>query len=373
MPSAPTTHAVHKPVSVYPQHPQSNVPVRPQGTAASSPAQSGRFEGRPTAQPTSTATATTATPTPPQAPPKPTPAQTQHISSSFQPSRPTATAPTASFNAQKPNTGTSQSQAQTTTSRPQTQISEVRPNRPTISAPQVQHQGSTSSQREREREQAAAKEHAAASAATSTNPTRPRLHGGTPSQNHTQYVNMLLALDDIPALYNLLAGFFTWILLAGFILFPGTFTSLQNVSAGTPGLPAQVEQQLINAVTHLPLFIVAWVCTGIGVFGMIWLWWRWRKNYIWALNKIFLPGLLNSLAGLLSTIANIFGVQNGELSKTSKVTVIVTTAATGVLGILTLFYMFWLVRRVKANHDREVGKERAGKYGEGVVDLSKKR
>lgn len=20
---------------------------------------------------------------------------------------------------------------------------------------------------------------------------------------------------------------------------------------------------------------------------MIWLWWRWRKNYLWALNKIF--------------------------------------------------------------------------------------
>jgi hypothetical protein len=30
--------------------------------------------------------------------------------------------------------------------------------------------------------------------------------------------------------------------------------------------------------------------------------------------------------------------------------------------------MFWLVRRVKQRHDREVGMQRAGKRGEGVVD-----
>lgn len=57
----------------------------------------------------------------------------------------------------------------------------------------------------------------------------------------------------------------------------------------------------------------------------------------------------------------------------SKATLIVTAASTGTLGLLTAFYSLWLVRRVKARHDKEVGKERAGKYGEGVVDLSKRR
>ena len=129
---------------------------------------------------------------------------------------------------------------------------------------------------------------------------------------------------------------------------------------------------------------------------MLWLWWRWRKNYVWALNKIFLyvkvreksdksneksshsyylfrPGAMNSLAGFISTMANVFGIQHGELSTTSKVTIIVTAASTGVLGILTAIYSFWLVKRVKSQHDRTVGKARAGKYGEGVLDLSKKR
>ena len=78
--------------------------------------------------------------------------------------------------------------------------------------------------------------------------TRPHLMHGTPSQMDTQYVNMLLALDDIPKLHNMLAKFFNWILLAGFVLFPGTFTSLKNL-----GGSGQVEQQLVHAVTSIPL------------------------------------------------------------------------------------------------------------------------
>ena len=66
----------------------------------------------------------------------------------------------------------------------------------------------------------------------------------------TQYVNMLLALDSIPRLHNMLAGFFTWILLAGFVLFPGTFTSLQNESVVSTG---EVGKKVLDAVGHVPL------------------------------------------------------------------------------------------------------------------------
>ena len=82
---------------------------------------------------------------------------------------------------------------------------------------------------------------------------------------------------------------------------------------------------------------------------------------------------MNSLAGFISTIANVYGVQHGELSTTSKVTIIVTSVSTGVLGMLTAIYTFWLVRRIKSQHDRTVGKQRTGKHGEGVVDLSKRQ
>lgn len=136
--------------------------------------------------------------------------------------------------------------------------------------------------------------------------------------------------------------------------------------------------------------MVAWVCTAVGALGLIWLWWRWRKNYLFGLNKIFLyvpprppfaclwssnkhttsPGFLNSLAGLLSTLASIFGAQHGQFSTTSKSTLIVTGASSAVFAIFTAVYALWFVRRVKARHDREVGRQLAGKHGEGAVDAS---
>jgi len=188
------------------------------------------------------------------------------------------------------------------------------------------------------------------------------------SQMDTKYVNMLLAIDSIPAMYNMLASFFTWILLAGFVLFPGTFTNLQqNNELGAIGVTAA------NVIKHLSLFVIAWVCTAIGAGGMCYLWYRWQRNYIWCLNRIFLPGLMNSLAGVLSTLSSVLGTQNSTLSKSSKSTIIVTSAIAGICGILTAFYMFVLIRGIKKQHDREVGKQRAGKRGEGYADLSKRK
>jgi hypothetical protein len=66
----------------------------------------------------------------------------------------------------------------------------------------------------------------------------------------TRYMNMLLALDGIPRIHNMLAAFFTWILLAGFVLFPGTFTSLQRVDdSGLGG----TEAHILHAIKNLPL------------------------------------------------------------------------------------------------------------------------
>ena len=83
-----------------------------------------------------------------------------------------------------------------------------------------------------------------------SNSDRPHLIHATSTQMDTQYVNMLLALDSIPRLHNMLAGFFTWILLAGFVLFPGTFTSLQNENVVSTG---EVGKKVLDAVGHVPL------------------------------------------------------------------------------------------------------------------------
>jgi hypothetical protein len=79
---------------------------------------------------------------------------------------------------------------------------------------------------------------------------RPSLRAPRPSQLDTRYMNMLLALDSIPRLHNLMAAFFTWILLAGFVLLPGTFTSLQRDDELN-----ETEAQVLNAVKHVPLWV----------------------------------------------------------------------------------------------------------------------
>jgi len=62
---------------------------------------------------------------------------------------------------------------------------------------------------------------------------------------------------------------------------------------------------------NIPLLAIATISCTSGLVGCFYLWKRHRKNYIWVINKIFLPTLLHSFAGLLSTIVNIYGIQDG--------------------------------------------------------------
>lgn len=78
--------------------------------------------------------------------------------------------------------------------------------------------------------------------------------------------------------------------------------------------------------------------------------------------------MLNSVAGIVSTLANVYGVQHGHFSTTGKITIAVTGASALICGVLTVVYSLWFLRRVKAEHDREIGREAAGKHGEGVVE-----
>ncbi|KAM6494887.1 hypothetical protein JOM56_009510 [Amanita muscaria] len=191
----------------------------------------------------------------------------------------------------------------------------------------------------------------------------------------TRYMRMLLALDKIPRIHNLAASFFTWILLAGFVLFPGTFTSLRNSGLNTTGsgIAGEVTNIVLNTINNVSLFVIAFLCCGIGAAGMSYLWWRWMKNYLWLVNKIFLPGMMNSLAGVISTLSSVYGAQHGEFSTTSKITLTVTGSAMLVCGTLTAYYMLWRIRRVKLEHDRIVGKQRTGKRGEGLIERIKRK
>jgi hypothetical protein len=164
-------------------------------------------------------------------------------------------------------------------------------------------------------------------------------------------MDMLLALDTIPRFHNILASFFTWILLAGFVIFPGTFTSL---SASDKLNASHTASEILHSIKHVQLLVIAGICCGIGAGGMLWLWWRWRENFVWLLNKIFMPGCLNSLAGLISTLTNVYSQQGGMWSITARVTAIVSGTIMVITGCLFVIYNFWVLARVKKRHGREM-------------------
>ena len=77
----------------------------------------------------------------------------------------------------------------------------------------------------------------------------------------TKYMQMLLHLDRIPRIYNFLAGVFTWILLASFLIIPGTFTSFKDSDAfkkvqDNEDKSNAVAKMILNSAAHVGLLWV---------------------------------------------------------------------------------------------------------------------
>lgn len=109
----------------------------------------------------------------------------------------------------------------------------------------------------------------------------------------TKYMEMLLHLDRIPRVYNILAGAFTWILLASFLIVPGTFTSFKNSDLfksveGSADKSNAVAKVILSSAANVGLLWLSGIFCCIGGCGCLSLWFRWRCNYVWIVNKVFL-------------------------------------------------------------------------------------
>jgi len=100
---------------------------------------------------------------------------------------------------------------------------------------------------------------------------------GSGSIAQTKYTDMVF--ENVPLFHNILATFFTWLVHAGFIVLPNTFTTLEAIGDTVTG-----EKEL-PAGRNLPLLYVAHGCSGVGGIGMCILWWRWSHNYVWLLGE----------------------------------------------------------------------------------------
>lgn len=101
----------------------------------------------------------------------------------------------------------------------------------------------------------------------------------------SSYATMVVESHNVQTRYNILAAFFHWLSLAGFIVFPGTFASLERIGV----LNSPVTGRAIQLVTrNVPLLYIAGLCCVLGGLGLAWLWWTIRYNYVWSISRIFL-------------------------------------------------------------------------------------
>lgn len=109
-----------------------------------------------------------------------------------------------------------------------------------------------------------------------------------PSEKQTEqtpYMIMSIQANLAPRRYTINAAFFLWLILAGYLVLPPTFTSLQSSNALGGSKGGQMLQSTVQNVQLLPL---AGVLCAVGTVGTSWLWYKWRKNYVWLITYIFL-------------------------------------------------------------------------------------
>lgn len=179
--------------------------------------------------------------------------------------------------------------------------------------------------------------------------------GGGSTQ--TPYMNMLLSLDKIPRLHNILISVFTWILLAGFVIAPGSFTSAKRaqeeaVGGGGAGIAIALNPELAALTrSNTAAMAVGFAFIAVGALGSAWLALRWRRNYVWLLNKVYLPLLLNAVAGMIATVTSVYTQQVGEWSTQAYIAAIIEATVLGVSLMLFFVYNYWLLQRVRADHE----------------------
>ena len=103
----------------------------------------------------------------------------------------------------------------------------------------------------------------------------------------TEHMGMLLHQSQVierRPYWNILAAACNWILLAGFIVLPGTYTKLQKSDI----IQSNLGNKISTSDAHTGLLVVAAILCAVGVLGIMGLWLKWRANYIWLVNKVLL-------------------------------------------------------------------------------------
>ena len=103
--------------------------------------------------------------------------------------------------------------------------------------------------------------------------------------SQTRYMVMCTQSNQARKRYTIGAALFSWLILAGYLVLPNTFTSLQSSKTLSESKGGQLLQSTVHNVKLLPF---AGVLCLIGVAGISRLWYKWRRNYVWLITYIFM-------------------------------------------------------------------------------------
>ncbi|KAJ0145460.1 FAD-dependent monooxygenase OpS4 [Fusarium oxysporum f. sp. albedinis] len=104
-------------------------------------------------------------------------------------------------------------------------------------------------------------------------------------QRTISYKDMVLEAHEAPVIKCAIAALSNWMFLAGFVVFPGTFTSLGRATLLGESQAGRAVQQVIR---NTPLLVIGILCCLAGGTGIGWTAWSFRNNYVWLVDRILM-------------------------------------------------------------------------------------
>lgn len=105
----------------------------------------------------------------------------------------------------------------------------------------------------------------------------------------TDYVRMLKEGDQINWKYGVFANLANWVLLAGYLVIPGTFTSLKKSTQVEETLQKNnTGRAVLHTIQNPPLLFFACFFFLGGAIALFLLSRKLKSNYPWLINKVFM-------------------------------------------------------------------------------------
>ncbi|KAL6409082.1 hypothetical protein AUP68_05451 [Ilyonectria robusta] len=105
------------------------------------------------------------------------------------------------------------------------------------------------------------------------------------TERQSSYGAMVLEAHEVPVFNCMIAAVSNWLFLAGFVVLPGTFTSLSHAALLSK---SQAGREVQDFIRNMSLLAVVILCCSVGGAGIGWVSWKLRGNYVWLVDRIFL-------------------------------------------------------------------------------------